>query len=42
MFYFYFYKENNLFLHQPYLKSPAPSQINLIDNEKIIFYFWKS
>ena len=29
-----FYQVNNQFLHQSYLKSPVPSQINLIKNAK--------
>ena len=31
-----FYEDNNLFLHQSYLKSPLPV-INLIKMQKIIF-----
>ena len=30
----HFYQINNLFLHQSYLKSPTPSQIDLIKNPK--------
>ena len=42
MFFFIFYQINNLFLHQSYLKKPTPSQINLIKNVRIIFYYWKN
>ena len=33
-----FYQVNNLFLHQSYLKSPLPSQINLTKNAKKSFF----
>ena len=37
-FYFILYQVNNLFLHL--FKKTTPSQINLITNAKIIFYYW--
>ena len=36
-----FYKINNLFLHQSYLKTPTPSQISLIKNARSHFLLLK-
>ena len=37
-----FYKVNNLFLHQSYLKSPLPVKLTWWKMQKIIFYYWKN
>ena len=38
LFFGIFHKSDNLFLHQSYLKSPTPSQINLTKNAKNPFF----
>ena len=37
-----FYEDNNLFLHQSYLKSPLPAKYTLIKNAKYHFLLLKN